>query len=41
MTVVGIGETAPEFEPPDENGNKVGLSKSSGPNVLIFYRGDW
>jgi peroxiredoxin len=38
-----IGDAAPEFTLPDQNGDEVALSAllRSGPVVLIFYRGEW
>ena len=38
-----IGEIAPNFRLPDENGNVVALSEllKEGPAILSFYRGDW
>ena len=39
-----IGEKAPEFTLPDQNGNPVALSNvlgSSRAALLIFYRGHW
>jgi len=38
-----IGEKAPEFSLPDQNGKSVALTDLLSPNgaVLIFYRGHW
>jgi len=38
-----VGEKAPEFTLPDQNGKQVSLSDLLSPNgaVLIFYRGHW
>lgn len=38
-----VGQKAPEFSLPDENGKQVALSDlvSPGGVVLIFYRGHW
>jgi len=38
-----VGEKAPEFSLPDQNGKSVTLSDLLSPNgaVLIFYRGHW
>jgi hypothetical protein len=38
-----VGEKAPEFELPDQNGKSVALGDLLSPNgaVLIFYRGHW
>jgi len=38
-----VGEKAPEFSLPDQNGKQVSLSDLLSPNgaVLIFYRGHW
>jgi hypothetical protein len=38
-----VGEKAPEFSLPDQNGKQVALSDLLSPNgaVLIFYRGYW
>lgn len=38
-----IGDQAPDFALPDQNGEEVRLSAllPSGPVVLIFYRGEW
>lgn len=38
-----VGEKAPEFSLPDQNGKQVALSDLLSPNgaVLIFYRGHW
>ncbi|WP_411847656.1 peroxiredoxin-like family protein [Roseibacillus persicicus] len=40
---IGVGETAPDFELPNANGEPVSLSKllAEGPVVVTFYRGDW
>jgi peroxiredoxin len=38
-----VGEVAPAFTLPDDNGNTVSLAIAlkSAPVVLVFYRGDW
>jgi AhpC/TSA family len=38
-----IGEKAPEFSLPDQNGKQVALANLISPNgaILIFYRGYW
>jgi hypothetical protein len=38
-----VGEKAPEFSLPDQNGKSVALTDLLSPNgtVLIFYRGHW
>lgn len=38
-----VGDKAPEFALPDQNGRKVALTDMLSPNgaVLIFYRGHW
>ncbi|MFN2542066.1 MAG: redoxin domain-containing protein [Chthoniobacterales bacterium] len=38
-----IGEKAPAFTLPDQNGNQIALADLLSPNgaVLIFYRGHW
>ena len=38
-----VGERAPEFALPDQNGKQVALSDLLSPNgaVIIFYRGHW
>ena len=38
-----VGQRAPEFTLPDQNGKQVALSDLLSPNgaVLIFYRGHW
>jgi len=41
--VLKVGESAPEFSLPDENGNLVALTGllARGPVVISFYRGQW
>lgn len=43
MPDLSIGNHAPNFELPDENGQPWILSAHlpQGPVVLVFYRGDW
>jgi peroxiredoxin len=38
-----LGDAAPSFSLPDQNGNPTHLSEllDSGPVVVIFYRGEW
>ncbi len=38
-----VGEKAPNFELPDEQGRPFNLASELevGPIVLVFYRGDW
>ena len=38
-----VGEPAPDFTLPDQNGKPVKLSdsRSAGPLLLVFYRGYW
>jgi hypothetical protein len=38
-----VGEKAPEFALPDQNGKSIALAELLSPNgaVLIFYRGHW
>jgi cytochrome oxidase Cu insertion factor (SCO1/SenC/PrrC family) len=40
---VGVGEIAPDFILPDQNGQQRTLSAERGkrPVVLVFYRGYW
>jgi len=40
--VIAVGETAPGFEIPDQNGRTVRLADFRGSQViLVFYRGFW
>ena len=41
--VLKVGESAPEFSLPDENGNLLALKSllAQGPVVISFYRGVW
>ena len=41
--VLRVGESAPQFSLPDENGNLVELKGllAQGPGVISFYRGQW
>ncbi len=41
--VLKVGESAPEFSLPDENGDLVELKGllAQGPVVISFYRGQW
>lgn len=38
-----VGDLAPNFELPDQDGNPVSLAAAldAGPVVLVFYRGEW
>ncbi len=38
---IAIGEAAPRFTLPKEDGEQVSLPASETPTVLVFYRGDW
>ena len=39
---LNVGQAAPDFELPDENGNSVRLSDFKGKKVfLVFYAADW
>jgi hypothetical protein len=40
---VAVGETAPDFNLQDQNGQTAKLSAASGqrPVVIVFYRGSW
>jgi peroxiredoxin len=42
-TTPAVGEKAPNFELPDENGRPFNLAREAteGPLVLVFYRGNW
>jgi cytochrome oxidase Cu insertion factor (SCO1/SenC/PrrC family) len=42
-TPVGVGDIAPDFTLPDQDGHKVTLADVRGksPVVLVFYRGYW
>jgi peroxiredoxin len=37
---VSVGELAPAFSLPDEDGREVRLP-GKPPTLLVFYRGDW
>ena len=41
--VLKVGDSAPDFSLPDENGNLVDLKGllTRGPVVISFYRGQW
>jgi peroxiredoxin len=43
QSIPQVGQIAPDFALPDSNGNMRRLSElvSSGPVVLIFFRGHW
>ena len=43
MADLGLGQTVPYFELPDQQDYPWGLSGQLevGPVVLVFYRGDW
>ena len=36
-----VGETAPDWTLTDQNKNKITLSKTETPVILVFYRGYW
>jgi len=38
---INVGEPAPGFSLPDEQGQEVKLPATAAPTVLVFYRGDW
>jgi peroxiredoxin len=38
--MIEVGDRAPAFVLPDENGEPVSLPEDT-PTVLVFYRGDW
>jgi peroxiredoxin len=38
---IAVGERAPAFTLPNENGEQARLPSGSEPLVLVFYRGDW
>lgn len=38
---VAVGESAPRFTLPDQDGRSVTVPARTGPTVLVFYRGDW
>jgi len=38
---VKVGQIAPDFTLPDQNGNSVQLSRIGQPVMLVFYRGWW
>ena len=38
---VAVGDSAPAFTLPNENGAEVRLPAGPAPLVLVFYRGDW
>lgn len=41
--MIGIGDSAPQFELPDQSGNSVPLSEllEAGPLMLYFYPADF
>ncbi len=43
MANVSVGQEAPAFNLPDEQGRPWSLTEhlSAGPALLVFYRGDW
>lgn len=41
MDGIQVGDTAPNFELSDTNGNKFTLDKQTKITVLVFYRGSW
>ena len=40
-TTLKVGAPLPSFALPDQNGSQRSLPDPAGPNLLIFYRGDW
>jgi hypothetical protein len=40
---LGVGDRAPDFRLPDQDGNDVGLSdlQKQGPVVVTLFRGHW
>ena len=40
---LGVGDRAPDFRLPDQDGNEVGLSDllKTGPVILSLFRGHW
>lgn len=40
-TTLNVGSRMPSFGLVDENGSRRSLPDSAGPNLLVFYRGDW
>jgi len=41
-TALSVGQLAPDFKLPDQNGKPVTLSAARGHKVvLVFYRGYW
>jgi len=40
--VLAVGQLAPDFTLPDQNGRKVHLAEARGQKtVVVFYRGYW
>jgi len=40
-TTLKPGTRLPTFTLPAQDGSNRSLPDSSGPNLLVFYRGDW
>lgn len=40
-TSLKAGHSLARFTLPDQNGSPRSLPDPAGPNLLIFYRGDW
>jgi len=40
-TTLKTGALLPSFSLPAQDGSTRSLSDHSGPNLLVFYRGDW
>ncbi|HEX3630627.1 MAG TPA: hypothetical protein VHW91_09160 [Candidatus Dormibacteraeota bacterium] len=40
-TKLSVGTPLPSFTLPDQDGSQQSLPDPAGPNLLIFYRGDW
>lgn len=40
-TTLKVGTKLPAFTLSDQNGSQRSLPDPAGPNLLVFYRGDW